>query len=147
MNDSILRKFDYWLILITAVFTWAMSVYVAQPWGDNYAYQKISDYLSLFYMMLWETSPFALVAFLLRYSFKNKITIIIFSLGIFIILLLSAFILIDTNFIHLDAQGGLVFLFLPFYQWIAILVLLTICLIVQRVMKHFTKKAAEADVQ
>jgi hypothetical protein len=27
-------------------------------------------------------------------------------------------IIFDTVFIHIDAQGGLVFLFIPFYQWV-----------------------------
>jgi hypothetical protein len=35
--------------------------------------------------------------------------------------------LLDAFFIHLDAQGALVILFLPIYQWLAAFLLILIC--------------------
>jgi hypothetical protein len=41
----------------------------------------------------------------------------------------AAAILVDAFFIHLDAQGALVILFLPIYQWLAAVLLILICAI------------------
>jgi large-conductance mechanosensitive channel len=53
-----------------------------------------------------------------------------------IISLFADYTLFDTMFIHIDAQEGLVFLFLPIYQWLAFFILLFICAAVNK----FTKK-------
>jgi hypothetical protein len=39
----------------------------------------------------------------------------------------AAGVLVDAFFIHLDAQGALVILFLPIYQWLAAFLLILIC--------------------
>lgn len=138
LKQSNVIKFDYWLISITAAFTLVMAIYAAQPWGDNYAYQKASDYLALFCFMLWDIAPYIIIAFLLRYFCRSETVTKIFTAGILIISLVTALILIDTNFVHIDAQGGLIFLFLPFYQGIAVFILLAICSIVKRIIKRTT---------
>jgi len=98
--------------------TIAIGIYAAQPWGDNYAFQNILDYLTLFIVLGWEISPYLYLIWAIR---LNKIPER-FPQGIFIVLLFVCFggvaLLLDTVFIQNDAQGGLVFLFLPFYQWV-----------------------------
>jgi hypothetical protein len=42
----------------------------------------------------------------------------------------AAAVLVDAFFIHLDAQGALVILFLPLYQWLAAFLLIIICAII-----------------
>jgi hypothetical protein len=41
----------------------------------------------------------------------------------------AAAILVDAFFINLDAQGALVILFLPIYQWLAAFLLVFICVV------------------
>jgi hypothetical protein len=48
----------------------------------------------------------------------------------------SAALLIDAFLVHIDAQSGLIFLFLPIPQWLAALFLGIICLIVSKVAKR-----------
>jgi hypothetical protein len=59
-------------------------------------------------------------------------SLVISSLGALLIVIFGIAVLINTMFIHVDAQGGLVFLFLPIYQWLAILVLVFICWLLKR---------------
>jgi hypothetical protein len=107
-----------------------MGIYAAQPWANNYAYSKLTDYLSLFGLLIWAVSPYvAMFITLLNFS-KRTILVKIFSVLIFIISLFSAYILFDGMFLHPDAQGGLMFLVLPMYQWTALFVFFIICGIV-----------------
>ena len=71
----------------------------------------------------------------LLYFSKRTILIKTFSVLILIITLVSAYILFDGMFVHPDAQGGLMFLVLPMYQWAALFVFLIICGIVFRWVK------------
>ena len=124
------------LIIISAtIFTIAIMVYAAQPWGDNYAYKTYSDYLTLIGYMLWAISPYFMLAIIshgFRYHPAASLTALV---GIVLIVLASAALLIDTFFVHIDAQGGLIFLFLPIPQWLAALFLGIICLIVSKFIK------------
>lgn len=113
----------------------AMEIYAAQPWRDNYAYSKFEDYLSLAGMMLWSMSIYIALIIVLLIFARKMILIKTVTMGILLISSLSCFILFDTNFIHIDAQGGLVFLFLPMYQWLSFFVLLFICAIVSKFSK------------
>ena len=137
MNKSYLIKFNWIFLISICLFTLVMGIYAAQPWGDNYAYSKFSDYLQLFGMMLWAVSPYLAMFIVLRVITKKEILIKTFSVCTFAISLFAAFILFDTMFIHIDAQGGLIFLFLPIYQWLAFIVFLFICSLVNK----FSKKA------
>lgn len=130
MNKSLLVKINFIFILLACIFTMAMEIYSARPWGDNYAFTQFDDYLTLAKMMLWSISIYLTFAILLFILSRKMILIKTVTIGIFIISLLSCFIIFDITFIHIDAQGGLVYLFLPFYQWFALFVLLCVCAIV-----------------
>jgi len=143
MNKSILVKFDWFFLIGICLFTFAILIFAAQPWGDNYAYSKFSDYFKLTGMILWSISPYLAMFIALLVFSKKKVLIKTFSVCIFVISLFAGLILFDTMFIHIDAQGGLVFLFLPIYQWLAFFVLLLICAIVYK----FSGKALNKRVQ
>jgi hypothetical protein len=60
---------------------------------------------------------------------NHPLIISIASIGTLLIVIGAAAVLADAFFIHLDAQGSLVILFLPIYQWLAALLLLLICFV------------------
>lgn len=130
MHKLPIMRFNYSFLLVICIFTIAMGIYAAQPWGDNYAYSKWEDYFSLAGMILWSISTYIGIFIVLRIFARKMILIKTYTIGMLTIALLSSFILFDTNFIHIDAQGGLVFLFLPIYQWLSFFLLLFICAIV-----------------
>ena len=135
MRKSPVVKLNFVFLSAACVFTIAMELYAAQPWGDNYAYSKLEDYLTLLGMMLWSISIY-IALFIALLIFASKVILIkTYTIGMMIIVLLSSFILFDTNFIHINAQGGLVFLFLPIYQWLAFFLLLFICDVVFKFRK------------
>ncbi len=138
MNKSYLIKFDWIFLISICLFTFAMGIYAAQPWGDNYAYSKLADYFLLIGMMLWAISPYLAMFIVLLVFSRKKILIKTFSVCMFVISLFAGFILFDTMFVHIDAQGGLIFLFLPIYQWLAFFVLLFICAVVNKFSKKTT---------
>ena len=132
MKKAYLIKFD-WIILISiCLFTFAMAIYAAQPWKNNYAYQKLSDYFPLIGMMIWAISPYLAMCMALLVFTRKNILIKTFSVCMIVISLFSGFLIFDTILINIDAQGGLVFISLPLYQWLAFFILLFICAIVNK---------------
>jgi hypothetical protein len=103
---------------------------MAQPWGSNYAYQDFFGYLLLAVFIAFDLSPNIGLAFL-SLRFKRSIAAFVcFAVGASVISLGGAFAYFDVAFINIDAQGGLVFLFMPIVQWLAILLLLGVCALI-----------------
>lgn len=120
------------VLVLSIAFTIFIGLYMARPWDDNYAYKNISGYLSLSMFMLWAISPYIGLSFLTLIFKKHRLAIIGFMIGTFIISLFGVYGLIDTSFLHIDAQGGLIFIFLPIYQWFATIILVGICIFLKR---------------
>ena len=119
MNVSKTKKIGYGMTVATASGTCALILYAAQPWGGNEAYQTWSDYGSLALTLRWGSAPFLLLAGLLRFALQHELTVLTFTTGIGVIAALSAYTLIDAILLHPDAEGVLIFLFLPALQLIA----------------------------
>lgn len=101
----------------------AFAIYAAQPWGDNYAYQDISGYFGLFIFLGWIVSPFV-YQFLAPDLFKRKEGTIYARLFFSIVFFsFSTWVYVTSIFFDIDAQGALVFLFIPIYNWILLAVL------------------------
>jgi hypothetical protein len=115
------------LLFLATLFTISLMVHAAQPRGDNVAYKKFTDYLYLIGYMLWAVSPYVMLSLVVYVGRNNPTSITIAFFGSVLIIAGAAAVLIDAVFIHPDAQGALVFLFLPIYQWLAALVLLFVC--------------------
>lgn len=100
-------------------------VWMAQPWGDNYAYQSWGGYLFLAGFIAWALAPYALIAVLQR---RLPVTARGTLLGALytLIALAGVAVAVDVAFIHIDAQGALVFIFLPVYQLVAVLVVVAV---------------------
>ncbi len=144
MNGSIYSvkavKFGLYGLFVTVLCTVTLMVYAAHPWGDNYAYQTLTDYIFLTAFAFWAVIPYLALMLLIQIFHRHKISIYVTLIGAGIICLASVGLLIDMVFIHVDAQGSLLFLFLPVYQWVAIFILGVICVIVNYTLEKTEEK-------
>jgi hypothetical protein len=110
--------------LAAALVTLVLLIFMAQPWGDNYAYQSLSGYVWLLGFGGWAILPYLMLLFLAREAYQSQRHLLLVMIGAVIISLGGAALYIDSAFIHQDPQGALVFIAVPICQWI-ILGLLT----------------------
>jgi uncharacterized membrane protein len=60
------------IALATALITLTLMIYMAQPWGDNYAYQSLSGYAWLLGFAVWAILPYFMILFLVRRAFQSQ---------------------------------------------------------------------------
>ena len=106
--------------LAAALITLGLMIYMAQPWGDNYAYQSLSGYAGLLGLAVWVSLPYLMILFLVRKAFASQANKLIVMIGALIISLGGVALYVDAALLHRDPQGALVFIAVPFYQWIII---------------------------
>jgi hypothetical protein len=97
-------------------------IYMAQPWGDNYAYQSPWGYAGLLVLAVWASSPYLMILFLNRKTSQVQAIKLADIIGTLIISL-SVLLYVDAVFLHPDPQGGLAFITVPLYQWLVLAVL------------------------
>jgi hypothetical protein len=68
-------------------------------------------------LLAWCVSPYALIAFVARTPRASASSAIALLATALAVAGFAAVVYVDAFFIHLDAQGGLVFLFVPVVQW------------------------------
>jgi hypothetical protein len=80
----------------------------------------------------WAVSPYMLLALLVRSAHTRAARV-----GVLLVTLLAVIfgvaIFVDAMYLHLDAQSALVFLFVPLWQWVGLLVLAVPLLLLSRV--------------
>jgi hypothetical protein len=107
-------------VLAAAMITLALLIYMARPWGDNYAYQSLSGYALLLGLAVWVTLPYLTILFLARKAGGFRANLLIVAFGALILSAGGVFLYVDAAFLHRDPPGGLVFFAVPCYQWIII---------------------------
>ena len=71
--------------------------------------------------LIWAISPYLFAVFMTKQSIQYAATLVV--MGVSSILAIGGiFLLIDAMYIHLDAQSALVFVVIPMYQWIILLI-------------------------
>ncbi len=115
-----------WIALSAALITLTLMIYLARPWGDNYAYQSFSGYAWLLVFAGWVILPYFMVLFLARKAFASQANNLVVIIGALIISLGGVALYVDAALLHPDPQGALVFVAVPFYQWIILGVLIGI---------------------
>jgi predicted membrane-bound spermidine synthase len=110
-----IHRTSIFLVIASIITTVGLGVFMAQPWGGNYAYQSLGDYLQLIGLLGWVSCPLLFLATRkvpVKYSvvFWRLIAALVVGLG-------SAVVIAHTVFFHSDPLGGLIFMFLPVYQW------------------------------
>ena len=127
MNNSkkpqILAKIGIYSLILAMIITVAIIIYATHPWGGNYANQMFTDYVYLLAFSFWSIIPYLALMILIHLFKEYKLSYYIVISGSEVIILTSLLFLIDTVFIHPNSQGAYIFLFLPIYQWLAILLL------------------------
>ncbi|MGE0373477.1 MAG: hypothetical protein AB7Q01_16580, partial [Gammaproteobacteria bacterium] len=98
----------------------ALMFRMAMPWSGSAPYDNLAGYLGLAKVVSWALSPYAWFYFS-SYWQKRHPRLIRWRLALALMLGVGGLCLyVDAVFIHLDAQGALVFLFIPLYQWVGI---------------------------
>jgi hypothetical protein len=115
-----------WIALSAALITLTLMICMARPWGDNYAYQSLSGYAWLLGFAVWATLPYLMILFLARKAFASQANNLVVIVGALIVSLGGVALYVDAALLHPDPQGALVFVAVPFYQWIIIGVLVGI---------------------
>ena len=109
------------LALSATLFTIAMMIYAGHGWEKGINWWAITCLFGA-----WAISPYiGIVGFSRTWSedHKERITRL---LGFILVIAFGIIVLIDGFFIHSDAQNALLFVFLPIYQWIGIVIVLAI---------------------
>ncbi len=87
--------------------------------------------------LVWAISPYLFAAFMIKQSTQSVETLVV--TGISTVLAIGGiFLLIDAMYIHLDAQSALVFVVIPMYQWIILLIAALAIYIIHRKIKKTT---------
>jgi predicted RNA-binding Zn-ribbon protein involved in translation (DUF1610 family) len=105
----------------SAVFTLGMMTYASKPW--RMASTQFVGWIGFMLGFgLWAISPYVMLGLKSRkrnYTARQSIT---FLVGIILLAAFGVYGILDTMFIHPDAQGALIFVFLPGWQWIGVVV-------------------------
>jgi|GEM_PF-557497 hypothetical protein len=128
-------KFGLYGLVLAMIVTVAIMIYAAHPWGENYANQTLTDYVYLVAFSFWSIVPYLALMIFIHLFRDYKLSHYVVNGGTGLIILASLVFLIDSVFIHPDVQGAHIFLFLPIYQWLAILLLGIIAAIVFQLNK------------
>jgi hypothetical protein len=108
------------IAISAALVTLSLMTYMAQPWGDNYPYQSLSGYAWLLGYAVWATLPYLMLLFMAQKAFPSKVIKFINIVGTLVVTFGGVALYLDAAFLHRDPQGGLVFIAVPLYQWIAL---------------------------
>ena len=124
---NVLRKSVFVLLVFSIGFTEFSVIHMAQPWGDNYAYQSLRGYLALAGCLGFAISPYVGFIFWQKLFLRSVKAMVACFIGAIVISAFGIYASLNAAFLHLDPWGGLVFIFLPIYQWIASAIVLGIC--------------------
>ena len=126
MQPDFTRKLLPLLPAATLFATVVIGIYMARPWGDNYAYQSVWGYVGLFMFLGWACLPYIFLFSMSKASRPARAVNVTRLVETCIVCVGGLYILIDTAFFNIDAQGALIFVFLPVYQWLVVGVFETI---------------------
>jgi hypothetical protein len=120
------------IALFGALATLILLTYMARPWGADYAYKSLAGYAWLLGLAVWATLPYLMLLFWARKASRAKAKAWIFITSTVVITLGGVAGYLDAAFLHPDPQGGLAFMAIPLYQWLALAVLAGIQLLCRK---------------
>jgi hypothetical protein len=115
-----------------ALITLTLMIYMARPWGDNDAYQNLSGYGLLLAIAVWATLTYLVLFIVAKRAVLFKTKEILVLIGALMISVGGIAAYVDAIWLHPDAQGGLAFIVVPFYQWIILGLLAVLQLLVKK---------------
>ena len=87
--------------------------------------------------LVWAISPYLFAVFMTKQSTQYAATLVVTGISS-VLAIGGVFLLIDAMYIHLDAQSALVFVVIPMYQWIILLIAALAIYIIHRKIKKTT---------
>jgi hypothetical protein len=99
------------LLALGAIGTIGFMLYAAQPWRSDQPFG-----LGHIAFMSWAIMPYVAGAVLARVFRDQRRSLIIILIGLAISVGSALFIYYYSLFVHIDAQGALIFVFFPVYQ-------------------------------
>ena len=117
-----MRKLAFIIVVLATIMTIGITVY---------AMGSPSSIIRLGFVA-WVVSPYGLLAFLIKAA-SSKAAII----GVLILSVLTSLFglisMIDATYIHHDPQGGLIYIFVPLWQWVGLLISALLVLLLSKV--------------
>jgi hypothetical protein len=83
-------------------------------WAADWSWSGLAFLLGL---MAWSISPYVVLAVATRKPRASRAGTITLVATTILVAAFAAFVYVDVFFVHLDAQGALVLLFVPAVQW------------------------------
>lgn len=114
------------LLAAGMLVTLGMMIYAAQPWGDNYAYQSLAGYLGLLLFMGWCLSPYVALMVAAAWLGTSRRGRWLVAMAALVTTAVGLWAITDAVVIHTDAQSGLIFVVLPLYQWLVVVLVLAL---------------------
>lgn len=127
-HQSVMRL----VALFAALITLALLIYMAQPGGNNHAYQSFSGYIWLLGFAVWAILPYLMLFLMAKKVLYSTIKKLIFIIGTLIISIGGVALYVDAALLHRDPQGALVFIAVPLYQWMIVALLAGIHLLIRK---------------
>lgn len=123
----------YTLAVLTtgALLTAGLMVYAAEPWRSNQSFS-----LGYIVFIAWAVTPYIAGGLVARYYCRYRRSMIILLIGFTVSVGAAVFVYYDSMFVHIDAQGALIFLFFPAYQLALTLLLAFVAAILKSLEKH-----------
>lgn len=87
-------------------------------WAADWSWPGLAFLLA---MMAWCVSPYAVLAVATRRPRASRAGAAVLVATTVLASAFAAFVYVDVFFVHLDAQGALVLLFVPVVQWVGVL--------------------------
>ena len=123
----------YIAVILFGVFgTLGLLMYLARPWEDNFAPGTASGYRGLLGFLFWAIAPYLPLLVWARKSHAVRAVNLLRLIGAAIICVGGVGIYLDAGLRHPAPLSALVFLAVPLYQWVAVVLLM--------VMDYFFKK-------
>jgi hypothetical protein len=97
----------------------ALATLALMLWAMSFSWSRLAFIAGL---MAWCVSPYALLAFAagaMRVSRRGAIALLVTTV---LVAGAAAVAYVDAFFIHLDAQGALILVFMPVWQWVGAIV-------------------------
>ena len=137
-----MKTINFIFIALGLLVSIGTSIYAAQPWGDNYAYQDISGYFLLLIWEFWIGLPFLLL-YLFNKKYSNSNTHL--KLLLFASLIVSIFgnyIYVESIVFSSSSTSALIFIFLPLYQLIFLAIIGAICAVISKSLNNRLERDA-----
>ena len=131
MKRTLFDKYPYYLTLLSTLATAVLMVYSEQPWDEYSAYVEFSDYTLLFLYIAWVVVPYFPLLFILRKPSSYRAAAVFRAIAVSIICLPPLAVIAYTVFIEIDFQASSNFVFLPIYQWIAVIIYIVINAVIE----------------